>query len=295
MKSNIERNPQGPISRSSAPQEPSLKDWFGRFRERQQEFGQPQNEVTLSFLVPSIINLISDWHIGHPTTNYKRIEDEVNSISGTPNSYVILAGDEIDNMGWNPGQYQEMEQTPEQIGFLRAILRHLAGAQKLLHHIAGDHEAWTTKAGVNLQAELPPMGVSVSQGPTYFHVDIKNQHYEIGGCHQLPGHSIYNTTHPQARSLRFGSFHGVDVVFSGHNHKKGVATSFTHELGKPKEVHMIALGPYKSSDSWLAKKGFPPQQSDEMFGTAIYLDGKTHDIVVDMDILRMNNRMRNGR
>lgn len=288
----FERNPQQPVSRSAVPNTPTMSEWFERFKERQEKINQPNNEVILRFLVPSIINLIGDWHIGHPTTNYKRIEDEVNIISGTPNSYVILMGDEIDNMGWNPGQYQEMEQTPEQIGFLRSIIKHLAGAQKLLHHIAGDHEAWTTKAGVNLQDELPPLGVSVSQGPTYFHMDVGKQHYELGAAHQLPGHSIYNTLHSEMRSVRFGSMHGADVVAGAHNHKKGIAKAFSHDLGKPQEVTYIAVGPYKSSDSWLMKKGFPAQQPEEMFGVAVYFDGKDHEIVADMDILRANKRMR---
>jgi UDP-2,3-diacylglucosamine pyrophosphatase LpxH len=298
MKPNIERNPQAPISRSPAPKEPSMREWFGRFKERQEQVGQPSNDVALTFLVPSIINLMSDLHIGHPTTHYKRIEDEVNTVSGTPNSYVILVGDLIDNMNWNPGQMDQMEQTPEQIGFMWSIIKHLARGQKLLHNIMGDHdESWLMKQGYSMSRELRDLGVSYSTGPTFVHIDVRDgkrydQHYELGIAHQLPGHSIYNTTHPQARSLRFGSFHGVDVVASGHNHKKGVARAFTHELGKPKPVDMIALGPYKPQDSWLLKKGWPAQQPAEMYGTAVYFDGKTHDIVVDMDILRMNKRMR---
>lgn len=292
MRKNIEGNPQAPIERSPVKGERSIGDWFRRFKDRQEEFGQPDHDVALKFLVPSIINLISDLHIGHPTTHYKRIEDEVNAISGTPNSYVIFAGDLVNNMNWNPGQFNEMEQTPEQVGFMNSIIKHLTKAEKLLHAISGDHEGWLTKSGISLYDDLPDMGVSVSNGPTYFHVDVKNQHYEMAGAHQLPGNSIYNVTHPQMRAARFGSMHGADVIFSGHNHKKGIATSYTHELGKPKEVTYIALGPYKSTDEWLSKKGFPAQEPEEMYGTAVYFDGKTHEIVADMDILRLNKRMK---
>jgi len=94
------------------------------------------------------------------------------------------------------------------------------------------------------------------------------------------------------RAARFGSMHGADVIFSGHNHQKGVATSYTHEMGVPREVTYVALGPYKATDSWLAKKGFPAQQADEMFGVAVKFDGRTHEIVADMDILRANSRHR---
>jgi len=132
------------------------------------------------------------------------------------------------------------------------------------------------------------MGVSVSNGPTFFHMNVQGERIEMAGAHQLPGHSIYNTTHPQMRAARFGSMHGADVIFSGHNHKKGIATSYTHELGKPKEVQYIALGPYKETDEWLSKKGFPRQKPEEMFGVSVIMDSKRHEIYVNPDIVDAN-------
>lgn len=271
---------------------PSFRQWTKRFKERQNVFEQQENDVAFTFLVPSMINLMSDLHIGHPSVDYKRIENEVNAISSTPNSFVIFAGDLINNMNWNPGQMEEMEQTPEQVGYLRSILKHLAGAGKLLHHIQGDHDGWLKRSGMDIQKELPDMGVSVSNGPTFFHMKVGKNKYELAGAHQLPGNSIYNNTHPQMRAARFGSMHGADVIFSGHNHKKGMAKSYTHELGQPKEVTYIALGPYKSTDSWLSKKGFPGQKALEMFGASVYLNHRVREIETDMNIVRANKRMR---
>jgi len=289
----FESGPQAQAYRESPiSQPPDFKGWSKRFKERQRNFIQDSQDVMYTFLVPSMINLLSDLHVGHPSTNYKRIEDEINAITGTPNSYVILAGDLIDNMNWNPGQFEQMEQTPEQVGYIRSVLKHLAGANKLLHHIQGDHDGWLAKGGMDIQKELPAMGVSVSNGPTFFHLSVGKQKYELAGAHQLPGHSIYNNTHPQMRAARFGSMHGADVIFSGHNHKKGISTSYTHELGEPKEVTYIALGPYKATDSWLLKKGFPSQNPKEMFGASIYLGDKKHEIETDLDIVRANKRMK---
>jgi hypothetical protein len=190
---------------------------------------------------------------------------------------------------------EEMEQTPEQLGFMWSILKHLISNEKLIHVIEGDHDSdWLMRGGYSMKRELQDGGVSTSRGHTYLSVDVQKQHYDVMAAHQLPGSSMYNRNHPQARAMR-GAGHGADAIISGHNHQKGLSKTFSHELGKPKDVTLVALGSYKPTDSWLAKKGFPAQESQEMYGVALYFDGKTHDIVADMDIVRMNNRMRRGK
>ena len=283
--------PNNAIRKSELEMPKSLQDWTERYKKRQEEFPDSSNEVSFEFIAAPLINLISDMHIGHPSTNYKRIEDEINAISETDNSFVIFAGDLINNMVWNPGQMEEMEQTPEQVGFLRSIFNHLTDKDKLLHSLQGDHDGWLKRSGMDVQTELPEKGVSVSNGPTYFHMDVGDKHYDMGGAHQLPGHSIYNVNHPQMRSVRFGAMHGADVVFSGHNHKKGVAKAYQHELGEPKETTYVALGPYKSKDDWLAKKGWAEQKPEEMFGVSVFLNKDVKEVETDLDIVRANKRM----
>jgi UDP-2,3-diacylglucosamine pyrophosphatase LpxH len=295
MKSNIESNPQQPFQRTPVPENPTMNEWFKTFKDRQKKFETGRNEVELSFVVPAVLNFISDWHIGHPSTHYKRIEDEVNAIDRANNSYAVTVGDLIDNLNWNPGQMEQMEQTPEQLGFMWSILKHLISNEKLIHVIEGDHDAdWLMRGGYSMKRELQDGGVSTSRGHTYLSVDVQKQHYDVMAAHQLPGSSMYNRNHPQSRAMR-GAGHGADAIISGHNHQKGMSETFSYELGKPKDVTLVALGSYKPTDSWLAKKGYPAQESQEMYGVSLYFDGKTHDIVADMDIVRMNNRMRRGK
>lgn len=279
-------------TRETPVQDPlDFHGWSTRFKERQKDFPDNPNDVSLTFASPALISLISDLHLGHPSTDYKRVEDELTAVVNTPNSYVIFVGDLINNMNWNPGQFEEMEQTPEQILYLKEIFKYLTDHNKLLHSIQGDHDGWLSKSGYNIHNELADKGVSVSNGPTYIHAKVGKQEYDMGGAHQLPGHSIYNVNHPQMRAVRFGSMHGADVVFSGHNHKKGVAKAYQHELGKPKETTYIALGPYKAEDEWLAKKGYPQQSPEEMFGVSVYLDSLVKEVEVDLDIVRANKRV----
>lgn len=288
---NLENKPQGRVERSQVDPPLSLDEWHKRFQERSEQMHKNGNDISLSFSTPAMINLIGDIHIGHPTTNYKRIEDEINAITNTPNSYVVFLGDLINNMNWNPGQFEEAEQTPEQIGYLKAIFKHLTQNEKLLHAVTGDHDGWLKKSGYDMNRELADEGVSSSNGPTFIHTDVVDQRYEVGLAHQLPGHSIYNVNHPQMRAVRFGSMHGADIVASGHNHKKGVAIAYQHELGQPKETTYVAIGPYKAHDDWLAKKGWAEQRPEEMFGVSVYLNALVHQVEADLDIVRANERM----
>lgn len=256
----------------------------GQFQERAAQPRTDQENVSFTFFAPTIIALMADLHIGAKDTDYKRIESEVEKIRRTAHMYVILAGDLADNMHWNPGQFEQAEQTPEQLVYLRALLEYLGRDKKLLHSIGGDHEGWMMKQGFDINSEMARHGASHSRGPTYFDLRVGKNKYAMAGAHQLPGHSIYNVTHPQMRAVRFGSMHGADVVFSGHNHKKGTAMAYQHELGEPQQTHYIALGPYKAHDSWLAKKGWARQKPLEMGGVAVKFGAVGRDITIYEDI-----------
>lgn len=284
--------------RNTPIQEPlDFKAWSQRFQDRQDQFIRGDNFVSLSFMGPVIINLLADLHVGHPSTDYKRIEQEADAIVRTANSFVIFAGDEIDNLFWNPGQMQEMEQTPEQIEYFRALLKYYSDNGKLLHRIGGDHDNWLMRAGFDLQREVVEKHwASVSTGPTYIEANVDEEQYRLHGAHQLPGHSMYNNAHPQMRSERFAGGRGADVIFSGHNHQKGHAEDHAYEWpGQPHLVHYVALGPYKQTDSWLEKKGFPQQSAKEMFGAAIKIHPGRKYVIYFEDILDANKRVKGKR
>jgi hypothetical protein len=209
---------------------------------------------------------------------------------------VVLVGDEIDNLTWNPGQMGEMEQTPEQINYFRALLQYFADNNKLLHRISGDHDGWLMKGGFNLQDEVRDRyKASTSQGPTYLDFKVDGTSYKFFGAHKLPGHSMYNRNHPQMRAERFAGGRGADVVFSGHNHQKGHAEDYAREWpGEPHLVHYIALGPYKQTDEYLAKNGFSRQRSKEMFGSAVKIHPGEKHVIYFEDIIEAN-KIRKGK
>lgn len=274
------------------------RQWSKRFRDRQKEVGgnDYHNRVEYTFAAHPLLNLISDWHVGHPTTRYKRIEDEINAIAGTANSFVVLMGDEIDNMHWNPGQFEQMEQTPEQIQFFMAIIRFLAKQEKLLLRISGDHDdSWLKKAGFDLGMYVREHGANTTTGPTHLIANTNGQRYVGFLAHRLPGHSMYNSNHPQMRSDRFGAGRGADFIASGHNHQKQIASGKTYNNeGRTKPIKYLALGAYKPTDSWLQKQGYSPHTNapHEMFGAAVLLDGKKKKVHTSSDIVKANHARR---
>lgn len=275
----------------------SFEEISTKFKDRKESLGGGdfKNKVEFTFLAPTLISLISDLHVGHPTTDYHRIEDEVNAVLGTANSFVVLMGDEIDNMNWNPGQFEQMEQTPEQILFFWAVVRELAAVDKLLLRVPGDHDGWLKKQGFDLNMLVRNEGTNTASGPTHLIANVEAQRYVAFLAHRLPGFSMYNRNHPQMRSERFGAGRGADVIASGHNHQKQIAEGFTHaEEGDTRPITYIALGSYKPTDGWLQSRGYPVQNRDpvEMYGSAILLDGKTHKVYSHPDIVKANHRVR---
>lgn len=280
---------------NNPPQTPNFESWSQRFQRSQEAFPQNSHVLDFTFLGPAVINFMSDLHAGHPTTHYDRIDKEVNSIVKNPEGFVFLVGDLIDNMHWNPGQFEEMEQTPEQVGYIHAMINYLADNGKLLGSWDGDHDGWLAKSGMDIRTLLFIMGIHSMQGPTYVNAHLEQADYRIMGAHQLPGHSMYNNTHPQMRAERFGGGRGADVIVSGHNHQKGHAEDYSREWpGEPHLVHYLALGSYKPEDSWLNKKGFPPQRAKQMYGSAVRLDNRKKHILYYEDILEAN-RVKRGR
>lgn len=276
-------------SKTPLPSQWDYRTWgayFGINSADWQETHSP-NKLDFTTNAPAILNFIADWHIGHPTTHVDRITQEVEVIAKKRNSFAVLLGDMIDNMNWNPGQFEQIGQTPEQILYFRSLLDFLADKRSLLLYVQGDHDGWLMKAGYDPKQEAISRGVHGTNGPTQMNITYRDGEKRIGVAHQLPGHSVYNPNHPQVRAER-EIFRGADVIVSGHNHRKGNQRIYPNEWEGSRPVDLIALGPYKPTDSWLAKKGFKVQEPEQMYGTAILIHPGRGEICVFDDILKGN-------
>ena len=262
--------------------------WLDRFSRRSKEVGQSKQTMEFDFDKTPIINFMSDLHIGAPETDYDRIADELRAIKETPNSYVMFVGDMIDAFLWNPSQLEDMEQVPEQIELMKEIIRDLHDNDRLLGIIPGNHEDWQRRAGVNIYELITPDEVPVQYGVNYITAHVNDIDYRVTMAHQLPGHSMYNHTHPQMREDHFGA-EGADIIIGGHTHKKGTSMQYKKlHGGESRPVHYVSLGAYKAQDGFQAKNGRHKLDTEEMGGFAIRLDDTEKNVLVG-DIVEINS------
>lgn len=266
--------------------------WSARFKDRQEqmkETNERRDHVEITFHDRTLLSFIGDTHIGSPETDYTRLEQEIEAIVNTPNSYVCLLGDIVNGFFFNGAQMEEMEQIPEQIHYMRSLIRYLGESKKLLVGWGGDHDMdWFMKMGINPYSELAREGGGhYMHGIGYLTANVGEQAYKITGAHRLPGHSMYNHNHPQNRAVRFGGAVGSDIVVSGHNHQKGISTQAVQEFGgQARETIMIAIGPYKASDGYSRKLGYADQQLQQMYGCSVVLEKDTKLIRPYYDIIQ---------
>lgn len=273
-----------PISRD-------FKYWGERFETRQSQYkesDQRKNKVEISFDQEPIINLIGDAHIGGPETDYKRLNAEIEIISQTPNSYAIMLGDTVDSFFFNPAQFEQIEQVPEQFEYIRSIYEKLGEKNKLLVAFSGDHEDWIKKSGANPYAEFSNrFNAYYMHGVGYITLKVGEMDYKMVAAHRLPGFSMYNNSHAEMRLSR--EVQGGDIYVGAHNHVKGFVEQEVQSFGgESKLVKFLSLGPYKASDGYSRKKGFSPKTEKGMYGSAIKLSKDSHNIQYYGSILEAN-------
>ena len=277
------------------PRERDFHYWSSRFRERQDQYNEVKNDVDhviVRFPEKTILNFIGDIHTGSPETDYNRLEQEIEAIVNTPNSYAILIGDLVDGFFFNPAQFNQIEQTPEQWEYVYSMLRYVGSKKRLLIGIGGDHCLWSFKMGLDPYGQFAEkFGAYYMHGVSYLSSFVGENEYKFTMAHRLPGHSMYSNVHPQMRADRFGGAAGSDVIVSGHTHRKGHSEQAYKQFpGEAKVVHYVSVGPYKAADDYSRKLGFSKLDPAEMYGSAVVLEKDTKGITYYHDILLANGK-----
>lgn len=285
-----------PIFETPLPTANSFSYWNQRFQDRQEQYKETaevrQDHVSIAFPTDTLISFIGDIHAGSPDTNYRRVAEEVDAIVRTPNSYAVLVGDLVDGFFFNEAQMSAMEQPPEQYQYMHALVDYLAQHKKLLVGYSGDHDMWAKKMGLSAYAEFSQRtGAYYMRGVGYVTAKLPGAEYHITAAHRLPGHSMYNKTHPQNRAYKFGGAAGSDIIVGAHTHQKGLSRQYEKAFGgETHPVDYISLGAYKSTDDYAQKLGFAQQKPEEMFGASVLLHKGKKRVEVFDDIVEANRR-----
>lgn len=268
--------------------------WGKRFEERQAQYQEAdirRDKVEIQFNEEPIINFMGDLHIGSPSTDYKRINAEIEIICNTPNSYLMVMGDTVDGFFFNPAQFEQMEQVPEQYKYINSIFEKVGKEKKLLIGWGGDHcKTWGSKSGLDPYDEFSKkFGAFYMHGVGYVTLKVGETVYNLVGAHRLPGSSIYNNTHPERRLSN--DIQGADIYLGCHTHKKGYQEQEVKQFGgDSKLVSFISLGPYKSTDDYSRKLGFASQTDNGMYGCCIKLYKDHRQVKYYNSILEGNSK-----
>ena len=283
-----------PVFETEIPEKKDFHYWNERFKARKEQYAETvphkENDVTISFKDDIIVNFIGDIHAGAPNAEYGRVAQELEVIVNTPNSYVILGGDLIDCFFFRPAQYEQIEQTPEQIKYMHALIDYLSEHKKILVAFGGDHDRdWPMKSGTDPYHDFPEKtGAYYMHGIGFITLNVGEQPYKLMGAHRLAGHSMYNNVHPEMRLAK--TVNGGDIYFGLHTHQKGFSQQATKMFGnEDRLVTYISVGPYKSEDGYSRKMGWARQTPSEMYGSAIKLSASNFQVEYFDDILIANS------
>lgn len=267
--------------------------WGERFEQRQTQYQEAdirKNNVEIQFDEEPIINFIGDLHVGSSETDYQRINNEIKIILETPNSYAMFFGDTVDGFFFNPAQFQAMEQAPEQFKYINSMFEALAEKKKLLVAWSGDHDGWAAKSGMDPYEEFSKkFGAYYMHGVGFVTLKVGEVNYKMIAAHRIPGFSMYNNVHGSMRLSR--EVQGADLYVNAHQHTKGYGQQEIQQFGSESRlVNFISLGPYKKSDEYARKRGFPDKTENGMYGCAVKLYKDHRQIKYYSSILEGNGK-----
>lgn len=285
------------------PQPKGFEYWSARMQDRQRiymETAENPNSVEIEFENDTLLNFMSDLHVGGAETDYARIDEELKAIKETPNSFLVLVGDEIDAFFFSPAVYDAPEQVQQQYEYLMAMSEYMRG--KLLIGVAGNHNLWIKKSGVNPYTHFTEKsGAYFMHGLGYLTARVGGQEYKISLNHKFRGHSMYNNTHSEMRAERMdGGAEGSHAVIGGHYHTKGIAQQTVQGFSNSaRKVVYMSLGTYKPSDEYTKTQGFPRRSPESMYGCSLVLRKDKWQMKPYYDILEAHDdfieyQIRNG-
>jgi len=219
--------------------------------------------VEIPSTTPIVIGLFGDPHLDGMYVDYELIREHTREISRNPKFYSIIGGDLVEGAAFNPAQDNKIGSFEEETLFAIKMLDSMRGSMIALN--MSDHDCWSEKTGPTIyQTIRERYGVPVLRGSSTIHLKVGDVTYIIVGAHRLPGHSMYNKTHPENRESKFGQ-QGADVYVGWHTHQKGIAQQVARQANGDDLLQVfVSSGPYQYSSKYAQKLGFGQQREKEL-------------------------------
>jgi predicted phosphodiesterase len=199
----------------------------------------------------------SDWHLGSVSTNYDAFMRNIEFLLDTPNLYMVVVGDTIDNFLQFPDKSARLHQIINpmyQKKMLKSIIDELISRKKIIATGWGDHDSRFEEKlnGSDVIKTLTNNRIPYFPGKGVLKLKIGSQQYTCAVTHKSRFNSYMNETHSSSQEYR--TFIPADICVTGHTHSP--AYSVCHRLQVAREAGMgcggqvilIRTGTYKSDD-----------------------------------------------
>lgn len=235
--------------------------WNKHFQQERQremvyvaEYAKVRRDPTIGNRIYAV-NL-SDLHWGDADVDYDYLNNMLDMVEYTPDTYGVL--------GWNiidaaiPSQFPDgllwNSMTAQgQLYTFRDRLKRMTDKDKILASIgdASCHEGWLKKhAGWMVYKELfEGIDVPLLQNGAYLDVETGGETYRMALFHKTRYWSTLNKPHSGERAM--DRISNAEIVFTSHMHR--AATSETTRYNPPfnKDTAVVSSGTTKLKDRWL--------------------------------------------
>ena len=229
---------------------------------------------------------LSDIHWGHHDVDYKLVDNLLQTIEKTPDTYCIF--------GWNildaaiPSQFPDGvmwsgQTAQEQVYTFRDKILKLWKQNKILSAIGSGscHEGWMKKrTGWQIYRELfGDTDIPLLENGGYLDIQVGDENYRTAHFHKLKYWSSLNKVHGGLRAL--DRVANAEIVFTSHQHFAATGQSQRYNPPFSEDIAVIASGTCKTHDNW-SRDNFGTE--GEAGGQAIILFADKHKFQTIFDL-----------
>ena len=213
---------------------------------------------------PICVVFSSDVHFGSIFTDYKMLTEIWKTVLTTPNVYLMVNGDFIDNFELPvpklllAGINSQLIAPALQRKFYIQYLESLVEQNKIIAMTLGNHEEFSSLEAFNQISQK----VNVGLNRMLVNLLVGDEEYKIALVHKSRFNSSINPTHSSLRELHL-NYPYADVIVTSHTH-----TPSLQILNYPKSekglqnVYLIKTGSLKDKDTYTYKFYNPYSVSD---------------------------------
>lgn len=212
-------------------------------------------DVIIETEKPICLIFSSDVHFGSIFTDYDMLIEIWKTILTTPNTYLAINGDFIDNFelpvpklllaGINSQLIPPVLQRRFYIDYLESLVEE----NKIIAMTLGNHEEF---AGLEVYSQIYDR-INIGLNRLMVNMLVGDEEYKIALIHKSRFNSVLNPVHSSLRELHL-NYPFVDVVVTSHTHIPSLQTYPYPKNEKGHEiVYLIKTGSLKNKDTYTYK------------------------------------------